>query len=209
MTPAAKITSENALQEHEQEEKEQSSPPQLTTGGQSNSTTGGQSKSKLRQSLEASQALRKPEGDSTEKLLQYLINKQELTDEWGKELALAQDSKNTYLRNALKIHDSRFDHLEDMLQKQSALQSAQFEKILLGQSQQSQSTKQRGFEYRSTSPKVTFETPGLTLDDANAKEVKKERFRESDIGYFDPYYPESNGKGDYVAAADKIIYRNV
>ena len=38
---------------------------------------------------------------------------------------------------------------------------------------------------------------------------KDERFRESDIGYFNPTCSETHGKGDYVTIGDKIHYRNV
>lgn len=182
MAPAAKLTSQNALQDSEEEE---TSPPKLTMGKQR--------KSRLRESLAASEALVKPEGGSTDEMLQYLVNKQVLTDEWGRELAMAQDEKNTYIRNALKTNDARFDHLEELIKKQSA----SIDKVL--QSQQSQSTKQQLFDYRPVSPKQSN----------NDSSVKEERFRESDIGYFDPHYPESSGKGDYIAVADKIIYRNV
>ena len=38
---------------------------------------------------------------------------------------------------------------------------------------------------------------------------REERFRESEIGYFDPKCSETHGKGDYVTIGDKVHYRNV
>ena len=103
----------------------------------------------------------------------------------------------------LKIIHSGMDNLKssvDALTQSIGQINAHMNDLVANQHRPTQQSRQRP-PHRSPSQSSTESIDWLVNE--------KERFKDSDIGYFNPNCSETHGKGDYVTIGDKMHYRDV
>ena len=171
-------------------------------------------KSALRQSLDATLALRMEEEEEedpiTERMLKHLRDIAASTDQLTKEMITAQDNNN----RIIEVTDRRLDQIQTSMthtNEQIQALNEKFDCLACQRRHDSPPPRRPSAEWPLDHPNspggsgaASTEVPRLVNTSS-----REERFRDSDIGYFDPKSFEPDEEGDYVTAGDKVHYRNV
>ena len=193
MAPAKRIDSRHLEQTDDEES------PELTS----------KHKSTPRQFLEATEALQLLANPTQQQVINHILKRQDGFAVWGNELLNTIDERHEEYQAQSNNTDIKLNQIMDMLQKKSASSSSQ------GQFKMPSVGVHRFYStgfFKSGRSDGNDPLQDAMLRLAKTKEVEsvdEGKFRESDIGYFDPRKSESYGGGDYVIVADKVYYRSV